>query len=181
MKNTVLSVEELNNLTVKELLELAKKYDIKGRHDMKKCELISHIEKVQNQTAPEAKCAEHSEQPAKQNLEQQAEQTKTDCLADEVEIIGQRKTEKTRSDYVNKLAVGQIIAFDLTEGKAMSAKVTDIVRSADENIKFVLCESKKGTKYKVPASKIIWVKTGKRFPGYVYDKLVKRMPDTDEK
>lgn len=185
MKNTVFTYEELRTFTVKGLLEIAKNYDIKGRHDMKKDELISHIEMAQKETETEKKstenCAVSVKQKIKQQLKksekpQQVQHNEQEEQTDEVEIIGGNETGKTRSDYINAIEAGQIIVFDFTAEKAMSAKVTEVLRGADGQIKTVLCESKKGTKFKVPASKIIWVKTGKKFPRGVYEKLIKYTP-----
>lgn len=86
--------------------------------------------------------------------------------------------KKPQSEYINNIEVGMIIAFKISENKAISAKVEKISRGSDsEGISMVYCRTKNGIEYKVPRKAIIWVKTGTRWPRGIFLQLKKGSDD----
>lgn len=75
---------------------------------------------------------------------------------------------RTKDSYIDNIERGMIIAFNIAKGKAMSAKVMSI---NSENSIFI-CKAIDDTIYKVPRCSIIWVKTGKRWPRGIFQKLL---------
>lgn len=163
---------ELETMTVNELLEIAKEYEIKGRHKMKKSELIENIlafDKSENENKCE--CNPPCEHCTCKENENNAEDEKVEFLY--TENRNNRFSEyKTKEDYINSIKIGDIIIFNFAEGKATSAKVTEIFRYAgNNNVGRVTCQSRKGTYFRVPVSKIIWVKKSRFLPQEIYEQL----------
>ena len=119
---------------VKELLVIAKEYQIVGRYGMKKQQLIDAIVELEKASGKTV-----------------------------VSVVN-----KTHDDYVKNLKSGDIIAFQFHSpfGKkiARSAKVID----PHPGEVGLTVQDKIGNKYFVYKSKILWVKTGKRWPKYIY-------------
>lgn len=130
-------MDNLSSKTVKELLAIAKEYQIVGRHDMKKQQLIDAIVEIAE-------------------IEKALGETDTSAV------------NKTHDDYVKNLKPGDIIAFQFHSpfGKKItrSAKVID----PHPGEAGLTVQDKIGNKYFVYRSKILWVKTGKRWPKYIY-------------
>lgn len=130
-------MNNLSSKTVKELLAIAKEYQIVGRHDMKKQQLIDAIVEVVE-------------------IEKALRETNTSVA------------NKTHDDYVKNLKSGDIIAFQFHSpfGKKItrSAKVIDL-HPGEVGL---TVQDKIGNKYFVYKSNILWVKTGKRWPKYIY-------------
>lgn len=169
---TIVTKEELQNYTIKGLLGLAKNFNIKGRHDMRKDELIVHICEAYKATQnAEPDIYREAASVGNENAVKCAT-TKESENDDKVEIVFcNHRSGKTRKDYVNNVQKGQIIAFAMTDKKAFSAKVTEIFQNAQKELNYVLCETKNGNKFKVPASRILWVKTADRWPNEILDML----------
>lgn len=127
-------MSDLSSKTVKELLVIAKEYQIVGRYDMKKQQLIDaivEVEKALNETAAST-------------------------------------VSKSRDDYIKNLKSGDVVAFQFYSpfGKKItrSAKVVD----AYPGEVGATVQDKIGNEYFVYKSNILWVKTGKRWPKFVY-------------
>ncbi len=75
---------------------------------------------------------------------------------------------KSRDDYIKNLKPGDIVAFQFYDpfGKKIvrSAKVVDAYPGKEG----VTVQDKIGNEYFVYKSNILWVKTGKRWPKFVY-------------
>lgn len=127
-------MDNFSSKTVKELLIIAKEYQIVGRHDMKKQQLIDAIIE------------------SKKDMDE----------------ITTSTVNKTHDDYVKNLKLGDIIAFQFYSpfGKKIvrSAKVVD----AHPGEIGLTVQDKIGNEYFVYKSNILWVKTGKRWPKYIY-------------
>ena len=139
--------------TVKELREIAKELEIVGRWDMNKTQLIEAIEMAQ----------------AVQELSDEDIEFENDCIITEDntnQSEGTQKVTKTTDDYLNNIEPGILVAFKRnSKDIAMSGKFV----SFDENNDNLVCiKSKKGTMFKVPKANIIWVKTGARWPKWVF-------------
>lgn len=139
--------------TVKELREIAKELEIVGRWDMNKTQLIEAIEMAQ----------------AVQELNDEDIELENDCIIKEDnsnQSEGTQKVTKTTDDYLNNIEPGILVAFKRnSKDIAMSGK---FVSFDGNNDNLVCIESKKGTLFKVPKANIIWVKTGARWPKWVF-------------
>lgn len=128
-----------NFFSKKELLVIAKEYKIVGRYDMKKQQLIDAIVEIEKTLTEKA-------------LNEAATNT----------------ISKSHDDYVKNLKSGDIIAFQFYSpfGKKIvrSAKVVD----AHPGEIGLTVQDKIGNEYFVYKSNILWVKTGKRWPKYIY-------------
>ena len=72
--------------------------------------------------------------------------------------------KKSTQDYLSSIVPGTLVAFKRSKNKdvAMSGKFVEFKDGK------VLIESKRGTVFKVSPENIIWVKTGARWPKWVY-------------
>lgn len=130
-------MNNLSSKTVKELLAIAKEYQIVGRHDMKKQQLIDAIVEV---------------------VEIEKASSETDASI----------ANKTHDDYVENLKQGDIIAFQFHN--PFGKKITRSAKVIDPHPGEIgtTVQDKIGNKYFVYKSNILWVKTGKRWPKYIY-------------
>lgn len=141
-------MSDLSSKTCKELREIAKGCAIKGRWDMTKDELIKAIQDVYI-------------------FSDDIITFESDCIIkeeDSTQHRGSQKATKTTLDYLSTVEPGTLVAFTRKSAKniAMSGKLVSI-----ENGK-VKVESKKGTLFKLNIENIIWVKTGDRWPRWVF-------------
>lgn len=175
----IYSKSELRGFTVKELREEAKSLKIKFWYNKTKAELVSDILEAtaenninnveENDNMEEIREATISEDSTVEKVE--AVQAEDEIAADNsyATLISHKKTP---GEYIDNVEVGMIIAFATEPEKAISAKVKEIFRAAEDNgVKEVLAVSKNGYTYKVPRAAIVWVKTGHRWPRGIYDKL----------
>lgn len=125
-----MNMNEMNNLTCKELREIAKSYGIAGRWDMTKQQLIEAIMKHEGEKAP----------------------------------------AKTTADYLSNIVPGTLVAFKRSNKKdlAMSGKFVSFIEGK------VIIETKKGTQFRVKPDNVIWVKTGARWPKWVFSLFNKK-------
>lgn len=149
-------MNDLSRKTVKELREIAKGLCIVGRWDMTKQQLLDAIEQSDfNET------------------------NNNDCIIKDYNSIqseGSQKVSRTTSDYIDNIEKGTLVAFkrNLSKNIAMSGKFVCF----DENGKVVV-ESKKGTKFTINKENIIWVKTGIRWPKWVFDMFNKNVKEEE--
>lgn len=140
-------MRDLTQKTVKELRDVAKELNIKGRWDMTKQELIEAIGKAADWSDDEITF-------------------ETDCIIKSNELIeseGSQKVTKTTLEYLESAEPGTLVAFKRnSKDIAMSGKLVSV-----ENGKCTI-ESKKGTQFKVNPENVIWVKTGDRWPSWVF-------------
>ena len=157
-------MEIMEKKTVKELREIAKELCIVGRWDMKKNELIEAINKVN------------------QDFDDRNISFETDCIIKSEEVIkpeGSQNVTATTEDYVNNIKEGTLVAFkrDMSKDIAMSGKFIGY----EEKTKKVIIESKRGTKYRIQKENIIWVKTGSRWPRWVYSLFNNKEVNNEQK
>ena len=147
-------MKDLSSKTCKELREVAKGLNIKGRWDMNKQELIEAIESTQ-------KVQDDND------LTDVDITFESNCIYKEEEKVkteGPQKALKTTYEYLNSIQKGTMVAFKRSKNKdiAMSGKFVCF-----ENGR-VIVESKRGTRYTLVPDSVIWVKTGTRWPKWVY-------------
>lgn len=152
-------MSDLNKKTCKELREIAKHYGVTGRWDMTKPQLIKAIEEASAGSDDEI-------------------MFESDCIIkeeDSNQSEGSHEVTKTTLDYLKNAEVGTLVAFqkDFSKNRAMSAKFISF-----EDGK-VIVESKQGTRFKLNPENIIWVKTGERWPKWVFN-LFNRSKQNDE-
>lgn len=139
--------------TVKELREIAKELEIVGRWDMNKTQLIEAIEMAQ----------------VVQDLSDEDIEFEGDCIIKENnsnQSEGTQKVTKTVDDYLNNIEAGTLVAFKRnSKDIAMSGK---FVSFDENNDNLVYVESRRGTMFKIQKENIIWVKTGSRWPKWVF-------------
>lgn len=178
----------LQDKTVKELRNIAKDFDIVGRWDMTKEQLISAIN---NATIFSDKSNESIEVKTAKN--QQVEKNEIETAGNEVVDvkIGEVKKSETNvkkkenvdpfriSPYVEKIQEGMIVAFrvDKDPKKIKSAKVLR-KNTAKRRLKI---ENKVGMIFVIDYDDVLWVKTGKRWPRNVYNLLKGKRVNKHEK
>lgn len=135
-------MSDLRKKTCKELRDIAKELGIVGRWDMNKQELIDAIEEV--------------------SYDDSEITFETNCIESEKEDTS--KAKKTTLEYLNDAEAGTLVAFKKNNSDAaMSGKF--IMVENDE----IVVETKMGTIFRLNPENIIWVKTGARWPRWVFD------------
>lgn len=84
-----------------------------------------------------------------------------------VQKIVEARMYNKKSVYINSLSEGMLIAFVCSDGKARTAKV--IRKSTTDRV--VEVETEYGARFIVNFDDILWVKTGTRWPKFVYEML----------
>ena len=130
---------ELNQFNKNELLRIAKAYNITGRWDMSKDELIASIK------------------AAKEKIKEKRDMT-------------------IKDGYIEKVNLGCLVAFKISNGKVKSAKI--MKRSIKERM--LLLETEYKSVYKVSFDDVLWVKTGNRWPKGIYELLKGRVKLNEE-
>ena len=77
---------------------------------------------------------------------------------------------KTTADYLSNIEPGTLVAFKRNNNKdlAMSGKFVSFIDGK------AVIETKKGTQFRVKPENIIWVKTGARWPKWVFSLFNKK-------
>jgi hypothetical protein len=143
-------MKEIKEMTKKELLEVAKEYEIVGRWDMNKQQLIEAIEGTISMI---------------EMLDDRDIAFDSDCIINEESETQSEGLQKvmTTQDYLDAVEYGTLVAFKRRkENVAMSGKY--VGRKGEK----ILVESKRGTQYELHPECIIWVKTGMRWPKWVH-------------
>lgn len=143
-------MKEIKEMTKKELLEVAKEYEIVGRWDMNKQQLIEAIEGTISMI---------------EMLDDRDIALDSDCIINEESETQSEGLQKvmTTQDYLDAVEYGTLVAFKRRkENVAMSGKY--VGRKGEK----ILVESKRGTQYELHPECIIWVKTGMRWPKWVH-------------
>lgn len=166
--------------TKKELRVIATEFEITGRWDMTKPQLIDAI-----LGAKSAKCGEQKN-VVDENPQSANDECKIDNHEGENNVEAENKVEnesanvkvnmEQKMSYIENIDIGTIVAFRLSNGKVKSAKVA---RKSTKNRKLKL-ETDYGAEYIVSYDDIVWVRTGKRWPKGVY-KLLKGQVDANGK
>ncbi|MBR6604632.1 MAG: Rho termination factor N-terminal domain-containing protein [Prevotella sp.] len=171
-----LSETELNECTCGVLRNIAKDYNISGRWDMTKHELIEAILRARN-----AKFSDENVETQSANDECKVDNQVHNGVNVEVEAKVENESAgvpnidfEQKMRYVENIEIGTIVAFRLSNGKVKSAKV---VKKSTKNRKLKL-ETDYGAEYIVPYESVVWVRTGKRWPKGVY-KLLKGTVHSD--
>lgn len=150
--------EELSNMLVVDLRNMASTYGIKNVKKYKKQELVDMICEIidgQKPTVVDEEVPVVAEEDDNNNVE-----TETDELSEE-------EIAERRMPYVENAPIDTIVAFKLPTGKVKSAK---IINKSTKNRKLKV-ETAYGAQFIIPYDSVIWVKTGTRWPKGVYNLL----------
>lgn len=176
--------EMISNLifqTVKQLRGIAKDYNITGRWDMTKDELIAAISKAHSEES-NAKIEEEVGNNSTNSIVENAEKSiktfannKKPIDLKEVKKEGTYEAKETnvkpitnvelshKMDYISRIDRGTLIAFQVGT-KVYTAMVTN--KSVSRGL--IKAETKLGVEFIIPFKDILWVKTGKRWPKGIY-------------
>lgn len=140
-------MKDLHNKTLGDLREIAKQLSIKGRWDMNKEQLVKAIQEHHELTSDKSGVSNK----VKPNI------------APENVSEGFGKIKRTTMDYLSNVEPGTVVAFKRPDtGAYVSGMLTEIATS------YVVIETKHGTAFKVPPEAVVWVKTGKFWPKWVF-------------
>lgn len=150
--------EELGNMLVVDLRNMASTYGIKNVKKYKKQELVDMICEIIDGQKPTV-------------VDEEAEATVAVEDDNNIETVTEELSEEEiaerRMPYVENAPIDTIVAFKLPTGKVKSAK---IINKSTKNRKLKV-ETAYGAQFVIPYDSVIWVKTGTRWPKGVYNLL----------
>ena len=150
---------ELEAMKAEELRQMCKDMGIsfyKGKSRLTKAEMIDKLL---------CEVESNGEEVVKAN-DENTEQTKSEPIKSQEEIEAEEAAKLAmRAKYIEEAKVGTIIAFRLESGKVISAM---IVKKSAKNRKFKV-ETKYGAEHIVLFDEILWVRTNKRWPKFIYN------------
>ena len=148
--------EELGNMLVVDLRNMASTYGIKNVKKYKKQELVDMICEIIDGQKPTVVDEEVSVVVEDDNN-----------VETETEELSEEEIAERRMPYVENAPIDTIVAFKLPTGKVKSAK---IINKSTKNRKLKV-ETAYGAQFVIPYDSVIWVKTGTRWPKGVYNLL----------
>lgn len=150
---------ELEAMKAEELRQMCKDMGIsfyKGKSRLTKAEMIDKLL---------CEVESNGEEVVEAN-DESAEQAKSEPVKSQEEIEAEEAAKLAmRAKYIEEAKVGTIIAFRLESGKVISAM---IVKKSTKNRKFKV-ETKYGAEHIVLFDEILWVRTNKRWPKFIYN------------
>lgn len=167
-KKQQLRKKELEELTTRQLIKgPATDIGISGRWNMKKEQLIDAILRAEmsgQKSSAKAQSANDEDKVDVHNSVVVAD--KVEKQAADAEVEAQKMAQKMR--YVETSEIGALVAFNVPSGnKVKSAK---IMRKSGKNRKLKV-ETHYGATYVINYEDVLWVRTGKRWPKWVYNLL----------
>lgn len=152
--------EELGNMLVVDLRNMASTYGIKNVKKYKKQELVDMICEIIDGQKPTVVDEDATVVVEEVEYDNNNVETVTDELSEE-------EIAERRMPYVENAPIDTIVAFKLPTGKVKSAK---IINKSTKNRKLKV-ETAYGAQFIIPYDSVIWVKTGTRWPKGVYNLL----------
>lgn len=152
----------LQAVKVKHLLIMAKDFHIVGRHDMKKSQLINSI--VQKHVEKEVREKEDYIEALRTNDVLLKKENQSISFDHDVE---NQLVESPKSEYIYNAQPGALVAFYVDSNKVMTA----MVKHNDVDGQTFTVETKRGKRFVVMYSEILWVKSGSRWPRGIYNLL----------
>jgi len=154
--------KDLEKLTVKELLGIAKRMQVKGRHEMKKAELVFACTMVDAESEPK-------EIPQNVDFEtelaNELEPKEIQQMWNGGEIEANTPAIKVKNDYIDNIKLGTLVAFRINEKKLISGMIEQI------SVHDFKVRTRNGIAFSVRRKNIVWVKTGARWPRGIYLEL----------
>ena len=151
--------EELSNMLVVDLRNMASTYGIKNVKKYKKQELVDMICEIINGQKPTV-----VDEEVEASVAVEEDDNNIETVADE---LSEEEIAERRMPYVENAPIDTIVAFKLPTGKVKSAK---IINKSTKNRKLKV-ETAYGAQFIIPYDSVIWVKTGTRWPKGVYNLL----------
>lgn len=151
--------EELGNMLVVDLRNMASTYGIKNVKKYKKQELVDMICEIIDGQTPTV-----VDEDATVVVEEVEDDNNIEAVTDE---LSEEEIVERRMPYVENAPIDTIVAFKLPTGKVKSAK---IINKSTKNRKLKV-ETAYGAQFVIPYDSVIWVKTGTRWPKGVYNLL----------
>lgn len=149
--------EELGNMLVVDLRNMASTYGIKNVKKYKKQELVDMICEIIDGQKPTVVDEEVS-------VVVEEDDSNIETVTEE---LSEEEIAERRMPYVENAPIDTIVAFKLPTGKVKSAK---IINKSTKNRKLKV-ETAYGAQFVIPYDSVIWVKTGTRWPKGVYNLL----------
>lgn len=149
--------EELGNMLVVDLRNMASTYGIKNVKKYKKQELVDMICEIIDGQKPTVVDEEVT-------VVVEEDDNNVETVTDE---LSEEEIAERRMPYVENAPIDTIVAFKLPTGKVKSAK---IINKSTKNRKLKV-ETAYGAQFIIPYDSVIWVKTGTRWPKGVYNLL----------
>lgn len=150
----------LENMKVKELREIAKNLNIVGRWEMKREQLIEAI-----------KIAQNKKEEKKDNMKEENKVVKEAKVNPEIKV--DKPKSSNHNEYLKNVMVDDLIAFvDPIRKRLETAKV---IKKSNRNDKLKV-ETNYGLEFVIESKQIVWVKTGKRWPIWIYNVLKGKAP-----
>ncbi|MCX7924118.1 MAG: Rho termination factor N-terminal domain-containing protein [Clostridia bacterium] len=163
------SREALGQMKVKELLPIAKELNVVGRHDMRREQLIDAI--VGNQAETSTSVVKSTRQHTNDIEQDLAHGKKSEWEnANVQEACNVVDVPKPKERYLDNAKPGTIIAFKVGDSKVFSGMIKEIISNG------FTVETRNGVKFTVRRSKVLWVKTGDRWPRGIYQALKGEVP-----
>ena len=153
--------EELSNMLVVDLRNMASTYGIKNVKKYKKQELVDMICEIIDGQKP---TVVDEDAEASVAVEEVEDDNNVETVTDE---LSEEEIAERRMPYVENAPIDTIVAFKLPTGKVKSAK---IINKSTKNRKLKV-ETAYGAQFIIPYDSVIWVKTGTRWPKGVYNLL----------
>ena len=151
--------EELGNMLVVDLRNMASTYGIKNVKKYKKQELVDMICEIIDGQKPTV-----VDEEAEVSVAVEEDDNNIETVTDE---LSEEEIAERRMPYVENAPIDTIVAFKLPTGKVKSAK---IINKSTKNRKLKV-ETAYGAQFIIPYDSVIWVKTGTRWPKGVYNLL----------
>ena len=152
--------EELGNMLVVDLRNMASTYGIKNVKKYKKQELVDMICEIIDGQTPTT--VDEDVTVVVEEVEDDNNNVET-----VTEELSEEEIAERRMPYVENAPIDTIVAFKLPTGKVKSAK---IINKSTKNRKLKV-ETAYGAQFVIPYDSVIWVKTGTRWPKGVYNLL----------
>lgn len=149
--------EELGNMLVVDLRNMASTYGIKNVKKYKKQELVDMICEIIDGQKPTTVDEEVT-------VVVEEDDNNIEVVTEE---LSEEEIAERRMPYVENAPIDTIVAFKLPTGKVKSAK---IINKSTKNRKLKV-ETAYGAQFVIPYDSVIWVKTGTRWPKGVYNLL----------
>ena len=159
MEKTIV-FEHLEELTVKELREIAKNLKVKNYWNMRKADLVEQIKVKQSEKEKEETISKDKVDVKEIQVPVKVEKAKQPAVQKPVE----------ESPGLKRLEVGSIIAFKFKVGDDIRLRSAKVIRASHRN-RSILIEDKMMKRYVISFDDVAWVKTGKRWPGQIFKAL----------
>ena len=141
------------DMTVKQLMDLAKTAEISGRWDMTKPQLVEALSREQCMT--------------KEVLPDKPVEEIPSVNVDDLELVIELDPQEVKAAYLDTVPAGTLVAFKTPDGKVKSAA---LVNRSREKRKLKLV-TEYGAEFVCDFTDVLWVRTGKRWPRGVYQLL----------